>query len=76
MFILMIRDLYECFVTLVAFSTEEEAMEAFDKWEQGIPTGIAAVDRDSMRHFEGRTEGTVLNASAASEGKPEVLMEH
>lgn len=74
MFILMIRDLYKCFVTLVAFSTEEEAMEAFDKWEQGISTGIAAVDHVAMRYCEGRVEGTVLNASAASKGNPETLM--
>lgn len=76
MFILTIRDLYECFVTLVAFSTEEEAMEAFDKWEQGISTGIAAVDRVAVRYCEGRTDGTVLRADSVSKGKPVVLLDY
>lgn len=74
MFILMIHNPYDGMVTLVAFSTEAEAMEALDKWEEGIPTGIKAVDNPSMRY--GRTlDGSVYGATEVSFGKPEVLRE-
>lgn len=74
MFILMLHNPYDGMVTLVAFSTEEEAMEVLDKWEQGVPTGIKAVDAPSMRY--GRTvDGSVYGATGVNLGKPEVLRE-
>lgn len=74
MFILTLHVPYDGMVTLVAFSTEEEAMQVLRKWEQGIPTGIKAVDNPNMRYSE-HADGTVYDATGATSGNPEVLRE-
>lgn len=74
MFILMLHAAYDGMVTLVAFSDEEEAMQVLAKWEQGVPTGIEAVDRPSMCCSE-HVDGTVYNATLASVNGSSVLRE-
>lgn len=74
MFILMLHAAYDGMVTLVAFSDEEEAMRVFAKWEQGVPTGIEAVDNRSMRCGK-YVDGTVYNATSASVNGSSVLRE-
>lgn len=74
MFLLMLHAVYDGMVTLVAFSDEEEAMQVLAKWEQGVPTGIEAVDRPSMSCGK-HVDGTVYDATRACVNSREVLRE-